>query len=387
MGAGRYGESRKVCEEAVACAVAAGAPAEEGRARSNLGLDLASLGEIDAGIVELEQACRIGEEQGLVDTLMPARANLAFNLLVADRFGDAVVAADAGLDAATRYGLVRRFGAHFRAVAIDAHFRVGQMDEAEAIARASLERQRSSLGTIYRDAAAARVFAVRGQAADARERLTAAERFGVGEIDADVGAYVAIAGAEAAVEDGDPAAAVAAAERGLTHLDTSDDVLFVGPLCATGLRAAADLAETARARRRPDDLAAAEATGTRLWDRSEAVWAAAEPAVGSASATRLTARAELGRLRGATDVADWQAAATAWAAIPMPYPAAYARMREAEAALVAGDRTSAESAIGEAARIAQTLGAAPLLASIEGLARRGRLPIPTVEVGAPADER
>jgi DNA-binding NarL/FixJ family response regulator/tetratricopeptide (TPR) repeat protein len=377
MGAGRYGESRAVCEAAAETAMAAGAPAEEGRARSNLGSDLASLGEIAAGIEQLELARRIGEEHGLVDTLLPASANLAYQLIVADRFDDAVAAGEQGLDAATRYGLARRFGAHFRAVAIDAHTRAGRLDDAEAVARASLETQRSSLGTIYRDAAAARLFAARGDAAAARDRLAIAEGYAVGEIDADVGAYVALAGAEAGIEAGDAAAAVGAAERGLAHLDTSDDVVLVGPLAAVGLRAAADLAETARARRRPDEIVAAETTGTRLWERAEAIWLAAAPTGGSALATRLTCLAELGRLRGATGVADWLAATEAWAAIPMPVPAAYAAMRAAEAALIAGDRATAERTIAEAATTARRVGAGPLLAAIDGLARRGRLPVPT----------
>ena len=255
--------------------MAAGALAEEGRARSNLGSDLASLGEIAAGIEELEKARRIGEEAGLVDTLLVASANLAYQLIVADRFDDAMAAAERGVE--RRHPLwsgaaVRRPFPGDRS--IDAQFRAGHWDEAEAMARASLERQRSSLGTIYRDAAAARIFAMRGHAADARARLAAAERYAVGEIDADVGAFVALAGADAAVEAGDPATAVAAAERGLAHLDTSDDVVLVGPLCAIGLRAAADLAETARARRRPDEIAARRPPVTRLMDRAEAVWAA-----------------------------------------------------------------------------------------------------------------
>ena len=55
MGAGRYGESRRVSEEAIECAVAVGAVREEARARSNLGQDLVSLGDVDAGIRELER--------------------------------------------------------------------------------------------------------------------------------------------------------------------------------------------------------------------------------------------------------------------------------------------------------------------------------------------
>jgi DNA-binding NarL/FixJ family response regulator len=82
-------------------------------------------------------------------------------------------------------------------------------------------------------------------------------------------------------------------------------------------------------------------------------------------------------LRGATVVADWLAATEAWAAVPMPLPAAYAAMRAAEAALIAGDRATAERTIADAATTARRLGAGPLLAAIDGLARRGRLPIPT----------
>ena len=96
MGAGHYGESRAICEEAAACAVTVGALAEEGRARSNLGSDLMSLGEIEAGIRELERARDIGRDHGFVDTLLPASANLAYQLIVADRLDDAVEAARVG---------------------------------------------------------------------------------------------------------------------------------------------------------------------------------------------------------------------------------------------------------------------------------------------------
>lgn len=378
MGAGRYGESRRICEEAAACAVAAGAPAEEGRARSNLGSDLVSLGEVDAGIAELERARRIGEDHGLVDTLLAASANLAYQLIVADRFDDAVAAADAGLAAATNYGLERRFGAHFQAVSIDALTRSGRWQEADALARSSLERQRSSLGTLYRDATAARIFGARGQSVEAHERLAAAERLGFGEVDADVGAFVALVGAELAMDEGDPTAAMQVAQRGLRHLDHSDDVVLVGALCAIGLRAAADRAESARARRRPDEVAIAEAAGAAFLGRAGSVWAAVPLAPGSATATWLTCLAEAGRLAGATMAADWLAAAEAWTAVPVPSAGAYGWFRLAEAALVRGDRPAAEAAIGNAARTASALGAKPLSNAIEGLARRGRLALSVV---------
>jgi DNA-binding NarL/FixJ family response regulator len=57
----------------------------------------------------------------------------------------------------------------------------------------------------------------------------------------------------------------------------------------------------------------------------------------------------------------------------MPSWGAYARMRAAEASLIAGDRDAAGDAIRAASALAASVGAAPLQASIEALARRGRL--------------
>jgi DNA-binding CsgD family transcriptional regulator/tetratricopeptide (TPR) repeat protein len=383
MGAGRYGESRRVCEEAIECAVAVGAVLEEARARSNLGQDLVSLGEVDAGIRELEEARRIGEEHGLIDIQVVASANLAYHLIVADRLADAVAAATAGAEATRKYGLERRYGPHFSACAIDALFRAGRWPEADALVRAGIG-QRSGIGSFYRDAAVARLLGARGEAQPAGERLAEAAAMPAGEIDADVGAFVQIVVAELANDAGDSERAGRAVTAGLAHLETSDDTVLVGPLCAAGLRAAADLAERARARRRPTDLEAAERAGAAARERAEAIWSAAPPAAGSGSATRRTCEAEWGRLNGATDATAWTAAADEWAAIPSPYPAAYARFRAAEAHLVAGDRVAAEAALREAVEVARTLDARALLALIDGLAQRARVSLHTrpAEAGA-----
>jgi DNA-binding CsgD family transcriptional regulator len=114
-------------------------------------------------------------------------------------------------------------------------------------------------------------------------------------------------------------------------------------------------------------------------ERADAVWSSAPPTGGSGLATRLTCDAEWGRLGGKTDPAAWMAAADAWAAIPMPYPAAYARFRAAEASLVASDRVAAEEALRAAARTARELGARPLLTLIDGLAQRARMTLDAPE--------
>jgi DNA-binding CsgD family transcriptional regulator len=70
----------------------------------------------------------------------------------------------------------------------------------------------------------------------------------------------------------------------------------------------------------------------------------------------------------------------------MPFSEAYSRFRAAEASLIAGDRPAAEASLDAAQARATALGAAPLLALIDGLARRARLPRKAaVAEPAPAD--
>ena len=75
----------------------------------------------------------------------------------------------------------------------------------------------------------------------------------------------------------------------------------------------------------------------------------------------------------APDPAAWAAPAEAFSALALPYPAAYARLREAEAWLFTGDREAAAVALGASAERARAMGARGLLDAAEALARRGRL--------------
>jgi DNA-binding CsgD family transcriptional regulator len=374
MGAGRYAGSAAMCREAIDCALVVGDRAEEGRARTTLGSDLVSLGEIEAGLAELEAARRIGEEIGTLDTLMVASANLAYQLIVADRPEDAVGVASEGQAAARRHGVERRFGAHFAATAADALFRLGRWHEV-ATGSEPDGRARESVGTIYRDAAVARVLAWSGQSEEARSRLAAGGALGVGEIDADVGAFVRLVLAELALAEGRAEIAMADAAEGLAHLDSGDDTVLVAPLCATGLRAAADRAERARALRRRGDLDAAVSAGSRFADRVDALWSDGIPATRSGAAWSACIHAEQQRLLGTTDAEAWTAARVALADASLQPWAAYAGMREAEAELLSGRRERAAAVLQGAADLARGMGAEPLVAAIAGLARRGRIPI------------
>jgi len=186
--------------------------------------------------------------------------------------------------------------------------------------------------------------------------------------------------AELANDEERPERATTAVGAGLARLAEGDDTVLVGPLCVAGLRAATDRAERARALRRPTDIAAAEADGAVVRERVEALWAATPPSIASARGYQALCVAEAGRLAAATDPAAWRAAADAWAVLPMPQLLAYSRFREAEAWLIQGSRGEAEAALGVAVDLARALGAVPLLAAMDGLARRARLTVPSAAI-------
>ncbi|MFL5778262.1 MAG: AAA family ATPase [Chloroflexota bacterium] len=387
MSSARYAESRSICEEAIACASAAGERIEEGRARNMLGCDLVALGAVDEGLLELERARAMAADEGPVDAYLSASHNLAYNLLIADRYDEAIAAATDGFETAARYDLDRRFGPHLRATAIDAEFRVGRWSDAKTLLESSLASHPSGYPTIYRDAAGARLYAARGELGAARERLAAAAEHTAGEVDADLVAYVELAAAELALSADDPAAAGRSASAGLAALAATDDTVLSGPLAVAGMRAAADRGERARARRRPEGLDDLE----READAYRAAMAVAEPdgsmpGAGSRQAIRAMFAAEAARLEDRREPGAWADAAAAWEALPSPYPAAYCRFREAESWLVSGGRTEGEAALRRAWATASGLGAGPLMAAIDALARRARLTLAEAPSAPTADD-
>jgi hypothetical protein len=109
-----------------------------------------------------------------------------------------------------------------------------------------------------------------------------------------------------------------------------------------------------------------------------------EPAAEATSATvlALATAADLSRPStrappGDSDLASWDAAARGWEARPAPFRAAYARWRQAEAALARRDRAQAEQALRAAYATATGLGARALQAERGALAGRARIELPT----------
>jgi DNA-binding CsgD family transcriptional regulator len=166
----------------------------------------------------------------------------------------------------------------------------------------------------------------------------------------------------------------------------------IGPLLVLAMRAEADAATLARARRAARDVETSRAIADRhlgvlrsfleinsrdrpnFAPQAQAFWAIGE--------------AESGRLDGTSDPEQWAAASDAFGAIPMAYQRGYALWRQAEALLVrkSVNRSAAAGPLREAHAIAVDLDAAPLREEIERLAMRGRLDLGVEPPKRPASD-
>ena len=390
--AGRYRESREITEEALATLRATGSHEGEPRLLNLLGMDLVGLGDVDAGLDHLRVAVRIARETGALDAQLGAQHNLAFFLSQTDRFEEGLRVAMDGLTTASRVGLERRYGAGMRASAGDILRRSGRWDEAELMTATGRDGGDDTSSAIYLRATRIMFLTARGAFEAAAAELAAAEELATGDIDPDVQAYLLQATAEAALAAARPADALRAVEAALAEFAGSDEVLLVAPLLVLGLTAAADLADHGRAFRDPPAVAAAQAAAEGLVDQARSL-AASGPTgatpTPSVTAAVATVEAERTRLDGRSDAAAWLTAAEAWDLVPMPFAAAQARARAAEAILLArGPRDEAARLLREAHVAASALGAVPLQTAIEAVASRSRIQLeaPASAAASPAAE-
>src|SRR5271166_4532423 len=183
--------------------------------------------------------------------------------------------------------------------------------------------------------------------------------------------------AEAMLWAGRPGDALRETRRALALYKAPDLTILSGRLLAAGMRACADLAGQARARR--DQYAAADAAdaadGLATWvEQMGRVPFTGHPFVATIPAWHATWDAERTRVAGPGDPGAWDGAAKAWQDLSWPHRAAYAWWRQAEAQLDAGQPAAAAAGPLRAAAAAAG-GHAPLLAQVRALAERARIPL------------
>jgi DNA-binding CsgD family transcriptional regulator len=195
--------------------------------------------------------------------------------------------------------------------------------------------------------------------------------------------------AELALWTGRPGDAVGEAERVLALVAAPDLTIFCGRLLAAGMRGCADQAEQARARQDEPGASAALAAAADLasWvDQIAGVPFTDHPFVATIPAVRASWDAERTRLAGESDPAAWSAAAKTWEGLGWPHNAGYAWWRQAQAHLDAGQPAVAAAAALRAAAAAAD-GHAPLLAQIQALAVRARIPLKEPPAGSATGPR
>jgi DNA-binding CsgD family transcriptional regulator/tetratricopeptide (TPR) repeat protein len=367
MLSGEYARSRTYAEQGLAVAREVGARAEEALALSCLGTDLDLLGDRAAGLEHLRRARSIARDVARPDVRSQAALLLSDSLRADGQLERSIEIALEGAEVARRAGLEMR-ERMCKANAAHAAFELGRWDLVDRISREMLARDFSGMTLAFAQYLAGALACARGDLAGAAAHL-AAQRDAVRPGPTPPATYAIDAEAELALWEGRPEAALAAVQEGL-RLQAQDPLRWV-VIAALGARGAADLAELARARR---DTAAETAARERASALREG---ARERAVASAHpALTATIEAEHARAAGDSDPASWDAAARGWEARPAPFRAAYARWRQAEAALARRDRAQAEQALRAAYASAAGLGARALQAELGALARRARIELP-----------
>jgi DNA-binding CsgD family transcriptional regulator/tetratricopeptide (TPR) repeat protein len=393
MLAGQLPESIPYAEEAVALARTVGSRSDEALALGVLGWDLALLGRVDDGVDRVREGLAIADELGGTEGIALGASNLATLLDRVGRTREALEVARQGWDRIHVLGVERTYGGLILAIAAKAAIALGSWDEADDLLRIGRARrpigpaglrlriQRCRLDTFRGDLGAAASALADGSGVD---RVTGTE-----DTAPLLAATLDLAVAEGRVSD---ARAIVAEGFGLAAAGLPDPAL--ASLAATALRLEADLAAAARARRDEDAVADGRARVDAIIGQVERIartlrvsGATSDVAPTRDRAMAALCRTEAARFDERDGPAQWATVAGAFDAIERPYPAAYARYREAAATLRdRGPRQDAATALGAARTTADRLRAAPLLAEIDRLARQARLDIVATHEPAARDQ-
>jgi DNA-binding NarL/FixJ family response regulator len=367
--------SQAALERAAEIAAAAGAAALVPRSLVSLAEHAQIRGDTEEGLALLGRAGELAEACGDGESLLGVAAEECSRHFSSGRTETALDAALAGLLAARRLGLQDSLPAVILASnACNGLLNSGRTAEAGALID-PLTSGPPDHQHLYLHLNRVELDTMRGDLDAAGRRLGQVQAIAVGQVGGFRGQDLApMLAADLALWAGRSGEALAEVTRELPSV--SPPIWYTGgPLLMLGMRACADLAEIARARR--DDAAEADAMAAAAdlvsWvdrlpvnpfiDIPGEVYPAAECA---------SWEAERGRLTGDSNPDAWAAAAKTWADGGHVNSAAYACWRQAQALLDAGHSAElAAPALRAAAKAA--VHHAPLLALIRALAERARI--------------
>ena len=119
--------------------------AERGHALCTLGMDVAYLGDLEAGLALLEESAAMARQAGRLDDLMRVAANRTTLLDLDSRREEALAVVQASLEDAAAGGLAASYGAFLRGNSADILYHLGRWQEAEAECRLAQDWRMSAL--------------------------------------------------------------------------------------------------------------------------------------------------------------------------------------------------------------------------------------------------
>ncbi|MEU8315186.1 AAA family ATPase [Micromonospora sp. NPDC048887] len=379
---GRYAEAGDRAREALALAAdVPGTTSEVVMASAALGFSEAFLEDPAAGLAVMRQALETAESAGRPEDVACAYLHLA-ELLTGplNILEEGVVVARRGADRVAELGLGRTWETRLLAVATNGLFRVGQWAEAEKVVAAALRHRPSGADAVELLLARCRLSVGYGDVEASDRDLEA-----VATVLAGGGARhvlpMLILRAGLAMWQGRHDLARQAVQRGLTE-SRSDDVIVLATLAWHGLRAEAEAAAGRTIEVDPNAVRRLRAAVDRVTGKSAEAGA---PVRYVAEGFLALCHAELSRLDdGRGDPVLWERSAAEWDRRNHPYPAAYSRLRQAEALLARRSRlATAGNLLRAAYTTAQSLGAVPLTAEIRTIASRARVAVDAAPEAAP----
>ena len=359
-----------LAERAVAVAERTAAFAAQAQGLATLGIVRAQRGELDAGLAALRDSFELARRAGSVEDVARAAINHMYLLCTAGRFTEALAVARDGREAAASLGTPTALTSVLDNNTAAVLIYTGRWGEADRLL-AELVGQSSGYATTYLQLRQLELAVGRGERQRAADLTTALKKM-VEDNPRILGPLHGCL-AEQALYAGDLITAADEVLDGLTSLTGASLPADEIRLLAAGARVAADLASLPRPAR-PSGLGDRWTQASAAFaDRARVITEHQSGGQHEVAAFGLLVAAEQAREHGSDSRATWRAAAEAWHGAGQPYREAYARLREAEAAVRAGRRDQAARALAACEALTGPLSAEPLLAMAGELARRARL--------------
>ncbi|MQA06986.1 MAG: AAA family ATPase [Pseudonocardiaceae bacterium] len=395
---GQPAEARQSAQDAIADAREVGSGGAEADALTTLALLDGRQGDIEGARAGLREAVRIAAASSELTAELRAWCFLAMTFYDRGQLAEAARTVEEGSLRARTTGLTwSTYGLELQVLRILIRYAGGEWQDSGS----SVSDERMSMSSLVSGRVAAaglQLLVGRGQFDEAETVL--GQLRPQWQLDMQIALLIGCAGAESALWQGDPSGAATHVDEAIDWLEQFQPMALGGVrLAALGLRACAELASAARRASNVDAEKVAITRGERLYEhamravRNGRPWAGGMGPEGLAWLARL--EAEAAGLRGMDPLA-WRKAVDAFG-YGAVYERAICRLRYAEALLGSVDRGTGDSSsgdsgghsesgesgrtelaeqLGEAASVAESLGAVPLRDAVHRLARRARITVP-----------